>query len=363
MALKLKTKKNWQKIVTRELPLLIIFYSNEMYVKSKKIFGFNFKHGFVLNKNGIIERYIEKEEVKNFYIHIKKMDQDILGSIIKKAFNLDSEIKELVDRLNVNLSRIYEKDFLIDFLEFNKKFTDYWGYYLAVYYMGMALDDIQWIKIFKKYKKEIEILRGEKAIRVKVETIFLKQFLIEIEKKIKIDSFLLFFCFPKEIVDFIKFGKKISKNVLKKRKRHYVWFMDNGREKYYFGNQANEIELREIKSSDNIFNISKMKGVIASKGAVKGTVKIIKARRHFFKFRLGDILVASMTTPIFLPLMKKASAIITDEGGITCHAAIVAREMQKPCIIGTKIATKVLKDGDLVEVDADKGVVKILKRS
>ena len=56
--------------------------------------------------------------------------------------------------------------------------------------------------------------------------------------------------------------------------------------------------------------------------------------------------------------MKKASAIITDEGGLSCHAAIVARELGIPCIIGTKIATKVLKDGDRVEVDADKGIVK-----
>ncbi len=68
-----------------------------------------------------------------------------------------------------------------------------------------------------------------------------------------------------------------------------------------------------------------------------------------------------MTHPEFLVLMKKASAVITDEGGITCHAAIVAREMGKPCVIGTKIATKVLKDGDLVEVNADKGIVKRVK--
>ncbi len=61
--------------------------------------------------------------------------------------------------------------------------------------------------------------------------------------------------------------------------------------------------------------------------------------------------------------MKKAIGFITDEGGITCHAAIVAREMNKHCIIGTKIVTKVLKDGDLVEVDADKGVVKIFKKA
>jgi pyruvate,water dikinase len=68
-----------------------------------------------------------------------------------------------------------------------------------------------------------------------------------------------------------------------------------------------------------------------------------------------------MTTPDFVPAMKKAVAFITDEGGITSHAAIVARELKKPCIIGAKIATRALKDGDLIEVDANRGVVKILK--
>jgi pyruvate,water dikinase len=68
-----------------------------------------------------------------------------------------------------------------------------------------------------------------------------------------------------------------------------------------------------------------------------------------------------MTTPDYVSAMKLASAFVTDEGGIMCHAAIIARELKKPCIIGTKIATKVLKDGDLVEVDADRGVVTIIK--
>ena len=60
--------------------------------------------------------------------------------------------------------------------------------------------------------------------------------------------------------------------------------------------------------------------------------------------------------------MEKASAFVTDEGGILCHAAIVAREMKKPCIIGTKVSTKILKDGDMVEVDADNGIVKVLEK-
>lgn len=69
-----------------------------------------------------------------------------------------------------------------------------------------------------------------------------------------------------------------------------------------------------------------------------------------------------MTSVDFVPIMEKAGAFVTNEGGITSHASIVAREMNKPCIIGTKIATQVLKDGDLVEVDAENGIVKILDK-
>ena len=68
------------------------------------------------------------------------------------------------------------------------------------------------------------------------------------------------------------------------------------------------------------------------------------------------------TTPDFVPAVKIAAAVITDYGGITSHAAIVSREFGVPCVIGTKIATKVLKDGDRVEVDAEKGIVKKIKK-
>ena len=71
----------------------------------------------------------------------------------------------------------------------------------------------------------------------------------------------------------------------------------------------------------------------------------------------GDILVTGMTTPNFVPAMKRAGAIVTNDGGITCHAAIVSRELGVPCIIGTRMATKILKDGDLVEVNANDGTI------
>jgi pyruvate,water dikinase len=93
----------------------------------------------------------------------------------------------------------------------------------------------------------------------------------------------------------------------------------------------------------------------------KEKVRILKRKDQIDEMQEGEILVSAMTTPEFVPAMQKAAAIITDEGGITCHAAIVARELGKPCVIGTKFATQILKDGDMVEVDADKGIVTIIK--
>jgi phosphohistidine swiveling domain-containing protein len=106
-----------------------------------------------------------------------------------------------------------------------------------------------------------------------------------------------------------------------------------------------------------------VKGFSASKGKVIGTVKVVLSTKDFCKVNPGDILVTTMTSVDFVPVMERAAAFVTNEGGITSHAAIVAREMNKPCIIGTKIATQVLKDGDVVEVNADKGTVKIIKHA
>ncbi|MBA7635707.1 Phosphoenolpyruvate synthase [subsurface metagenome] len=77
----------------------------------------------------------------------------------------------------------------------------------------------------------------------------------------------------------------------------------------------------------------------------------------------NDILITDETDSTILPLILKAKAIVTDTGGLLCHAAIISRELKIPCIVGTKTATQVLKDGDLIEVNANKGVVKIIEKS
>ncbi|MDQ7814479.1 MAG: PEP-utilizing enzyme [Patescibacteria group bacterium] len=101
------------------------------------------------------------------------------------------------------------------------------------------------------------------------------------------------------------------------------------------------------------------RGAVASNGRACGRVRIM-LDPEAAEFSAGDILVCDMTDVRYLPYMRIAGAIITDRGSILSHAAIVSRELNKPCIIGTKIATKVLHDGDEVEVDANRGTVRIL---
>lgn len=103
-----------------------------------------------------------------------------------------------------------------------------------------------------------------------------------------------------------------------------------------------------------------IKGNVSCKGKVIGAARVILKRQDFNKLKRNEILVTSMTTPDYVVIMKKAAAIITDEGGLSCHAAIVSRELGIPRVIGTKIATKILKDGDRIEVDANNGIIKIL---
>ncbi len=100
-----------------------------------------------------------------------------------------------------------------------------------------------------------------------------------------------------------------------------------------------------------------LKGETASAGVYSGKVKIIRNLEELNKIEKGDILVTKMTTPDMVPAMQKAGAIITDEGGMTCHAAIVSREMGIPCLVGTEHATETLKEGELVTVHASRGVI------
>lgn len=154
-----------------------------------------------------------------------------------------------------------------------------------------------------------------------------------------------------------KLDEDYLRELIEKRKEFVLETYIDGKNQLFSGKEAEyiySILKKQFESSSNI-----IKGTTASKGDIKGTVRIIMGESHFSKFRKGDILVAPMTRPEYLPIMKKAIGIITDEGGITCHAAIVSRELGIPCIIGTQIATKTLRDGQLVELDTKNGIIRI----
>ena len=116
------------------------------------------------------------------------------------------------------------------------------------------------------------------------------------------------------------------------------------------------------KIEGNTKSVGIIKGNVACGGLVRGIVRLIITNEiKSLTFNKGDILVSTSTSPELMPLIRKCGAIITDEGGLTCHAAIISRELKIPCVIGTKTATQILKNGDEVEVDADNGIIKIIK--
>ncbi len=168
-----------------------------------------------------------------------------------------------------------------------------------------------------------------------------------------------------ELLDFLQNSRMPNASVLEGRRVLTIARIDeNGKRQILTNKDAEAFIARELpERGKKLDNVTELKGNVASPGLARGTVKIVRNVDDEDKVQQGDILVAGQTIPQLLPAMKRAAAFVTDIGGITSHAAIVAREMHKPCVIGTKIATRALDDGDEVEVDANNGVVKVLKRA
>ena len=172
--------------------------------------------------------------------------------------------------------------------------------------------------------------------------------------------------FAEEILEILKIGN-VMPNIRKKifdRREGYAIIWLNGEIETFIGKEVLQIQA-EIGKTYKINNSSKIddneiSGMSANGGIVIGNVKILLNYKDVEKVKKGDIIVATMTTPDYISAMEKASGFITDEGGITCHAAIISREFGVPCIVGTVNATSKLKDGQKVELDAYNGIVKLL---
>jgi phosphoenolpyruvate synthase/pyruvate phosphate dikinase len=223
----------------------------------------------------------------------------------------------------------------------------------------------------KKYKKASYLLRGLQSgifMRNRIKEVSqqlwfsIEPLAKQIAGSISIKRDVFFQMTVNEVLYALEKGKiNLNKYEIAKRHKGFIIGCLQDRDILLTGKDVEIIYKQYYEIKDKNINI--LKGSIACVGNISGKVRIIIAKKDFNKFQEGEILVTSMTTPDYVTIMKRASAIITDEGGLSCHAAIVARELKKPCIIGTKIATQVLEDGDLVEVDANKGIVKIIKKA
>lgn len=188
---------------------------------------------------------------------------------------------------------------------------------------------------------------------------YLVLFLREIARRKKLNYLFLMHLWPNELTKVIK-GGKVPLATIKNRKKLVVARIVKGKVELLTKKRARAVVKMFEPKTDYFQGI--LKGLVVSKGAskVKSKVRILKTPRQIKSMKKGEVLVASMTSPDYIIALKKASAVVTDEGGMTSHAAIVSRELGLPCIVYTKIATRVLKTGDLVEVDTRKGVIKKL---
>ena len=167
-----------------------------------------------------------------------------------------------------------------------------------------------------------------------------------------------------ELGELLLKNKKLSVEELESRKKCFVGLFKDSAITFYSGAEAEKIAQQELDELYDVKNKNELKGVVANHGKITGTVRVLYAndpiRAKYLRenFQKGEILITQMTQPNVMDIASRAGAIVTDEGGMLSHAAIISREFKIPCIVGTHFATSVFKDSDVVEVDAEKGVVR-----
>lgn len=312
-------------------------------------------------KSGIIQ----KEEESLLKIAIKVVKKEVIDNDINEhirefawiknnkfdgSFYSKQETLERIDFLAKNEPEQKLKEYLGKISKSRADFELYRGHFVDNKEMLSIIDTLQEAIYFRSWRTE----------RYYRNAYFLQSFFAETAKRLGLANVnYIFNIKADEIVDGLKGDLKVDSQTIKDRSEGYVLY-SNFDQVYIFSGVEAELIKKSVKLND-IEHDSQIKGMVAYAGKVKGPARIILSTKELGRVQTGDVLVTSSTTPDFVPVLKKVVAIVTEEGGVLSHASIISRELHIPCIIGTKIATKVLKDGDMVEVDANIGVVNILK--
>ena len=294
---------------------------------------FDLQKEYIKNKNFSLQ---SDARVKRFYNKYAYLTYNWSGPAISLA--------EFINEIQLLLKQPLKKTASFD----NRKYKLTEQINLDSYHLKLfkILSDIIFSKAYRMEASYFAYYNAEKLF-------------FEIGKRLNLTVFQTQSIPPPEMKRFL-----VQKHFVQKEITNYtnlILYYRRGKSIAYISGQQAEKKLRNILPQEQkVAQVNMLRGQTAFPGKVSGVVKIISTKDEMNKFLNNNILVSPYTDPTLMPVIKKAKAIITDVGGMTCHAAIVSRELKKPCIIGTKFATQVLKDNDKVEVDANRGVVKIL---
>jgi phosphohistidine swiveling domain-containing protein len=188
---------------------------------------------------------------------------------------------------------------------------------------------------------------------------FLITYMFELAKRLRFDPELIFYVMFYELKDFIK-NPDAFIDTAKERQTGCLAIFDAEGCAIFTRDEFQDIDISGF--FQDYSDIREANGTSVSKGMAVGPVRVILGSDQFYSFKEGDILVTNQTTPDFVPLMKSAAAIVAEQGGVTSHAAVVSRELGVPCIVGVNNAMNIFKSGEMVEVDAINGTIRLLDK-
>lgn len=355
-------KIKWIPVFTREgFPFFILDLGIKAYVYDmKKKIGWGYRDQLFVSKENIETSYYSSRDARSFEKFVSSKDNKFILKINKMIREKFKKAGSDIEKIKTGLK---EKDIsgekLAEFLKiFYKTYRDLYSVYRFPTLVDANLGELD-KNIINDCAKTKDICG---RFFSQVDKTVLRKIRDELSKFLNIKKERVLFMNYDELAESLKKGKAvISADELEKRFEFCILMAVGSDIKMSAGNRAEKI-FKELKLDNNLKDIKEIKGQVAYKVEknIKGRVKIAYTVSDLDKLEKGAILVTPMTTISFVPFIKKASAIVTDEGGITCHAAVVSRELKIPCIIGTKTATKVLKDGGDVEVDGAKGIIRKL---
>jgi len=367
LKINLKSKTN------KELLNLYLEYQDKLFAYS--IYAWT---AFILNNyvaeraTNILDKYLQKCAMED-----KK--QDVIDSLfhpIKQAavIKFQYEVESYGNKLSKKIfQRLYQQYKWLSCLDLHNEFWTEKQFKEAIdAFKKQPLKDK---KPFTEYAEKLKIKKDDlQYLQIAQRFVYIKDarddfrrqgvyyvlpFFAEIAKRVGIGKKDITYVKSSEVKDFLKRDTPISRKLISERKKAFVMYLDTNQNIICVQGSDVYSTLNKFKLLNKDEVVNKIKGMIASKGKAKGRVVIIRGIKDLPKVVNGSILVAITTHPDYTIAMRKAAAVITDEGGITSHAAIVSREYGIPCIVGTQNATKLLKDGDEIEVDAIKGVISL----